>query len=132
MWPIMDEHKLIRRIPITNGHGEGIPKRRATRSDKGGTHKADPKHVYRLESDIPIPVKSPRGAAKAERTWGIAGAVRRMEVSQSFLIRCSDKDRQIKRNRITAAARTQNRRKGTSVKLVTRSVDGGIRVWRVA
>ncbi len=128
MWPIMDEHKLIRRIPITNGTGT----HRATRSDKGGTHKTDPKRtVYRLESDIPIPVRSPR-TARVERTWGIAGAVRRMEVSQSFLVRCSDKDRKIKRNRITAAARTQNQRKGTSIKLVTRSVEGGIRVWRVA
>ncbi len=131
MWPIMEEHKLVRRIPITNGTGT-----RAPRSDKGGTHKThktDPKRtVYRLESDIPIPVKSPRGAARVERTWGIAGAIRRMEVDQSFLVRCSDKDRTKKRNLITASARTQNQRKGTSVKLVTRSVEGGIRVWRVA
>ncbi len=120
MWPIMDEHKLIRRIPITNGtyrvHGEEAPKRT----------------VYRLEEGIPIPVKSPRGVAKAEHTWGVAGAIRRMDVGQSFLVRCSDKDREKKRSSIAAAARTRNQRKGTSVKLVTRSVEGGIRVWRVA
>ncbi len=128
MWPIMDEHKLIRRIPITNGMGT-----HATRSDKGGTHKTDPKRtIYRLEEGIPIPAKSPRGVTRVERTWGVGGAIRRMEVDQSFLVRCSDKDKTKKRNLITASNRTRNQRKGTSVKLVTRSVDGGIRVWRVA
>ncbi len=123
MWPIMDEHKLVRRIPITNGtHPPRATKRQLKRT------------TYRLEGNIPIPPVT-RPAEYRERTpntWGVLGAIRRMQVDQSFMVRCSEKERQKTRSAITSAVWTHNRRYSTSVKLVTRQVDGGIRVWRIA
>ncbi len=121
MWPIMDEHKLVRRIPITNGTGT----HRAPRSDKGGKHNTS-NTVYRIESDIPIPPRS-----QPNRDGGLMAALRRMEIGQSFFVPAAAKEKTRRQANLSGMARSI-RDKGNPIKVVTRQIAGGVRVWRVA
>lgn len=83
--------------------------------------------MYQIEYDIPLPTDR-RGGAPT--TYPLAT----MRVGGSFLVPCDPVTPEDRRRVSAAVAGYTARRKtaGDPVKFVTRTVDGGLRVWRTA
>jgi hypothetical protein len=82
-----------------------------------------------LESGIAIPeVKRPG------RTGGngrYSSTLKAMRVGQSFKVECSKEDIDKTRSSICSEVSRLRERDNMRIKCVTRSIDGGLRVWRV-
>ena len=83
--------------------------------------------TFKIEKGIPIPPKAERGGNSAGRLgiypW------KEMEVGDSFFIPAKDRgDAKIIQLRVGSAAKNQWQNHGRVI--VTRSLPGGIRVWR--
>lgn len=74
--------------------------------------------AYEIEGDIPLPKKASRGANAKYPFASLA-------VGQSFLARDG------KTNCLSACARAWAKRNGAAARFAVRTVDGGVRVWRV-
>jgi hypothetical protein len=78
--------------------------------------------TYQIEKDVSIPSVLGRG-----RTPSMAMVtLRQMGVGDSFLVPCADGERRIVQTNIVGSA------KRVGIRTTTRSVAGGLRVWRLA
>lgn len=77
-------------------------------------------HTFKVENDIPIPGG---GSSKS----GFAAAIRNLKIGQSVLNNKSSSP-----GSISAQAASVAFRAGDGRRYVTRTVEGGTRVWRVA
>jgi len=71
-----------------------------------------------IEKGIPIPQK------RGRHGW-ISCLIKKMEIGDSFFVTCDDK----KARSVRTSVRIRSR--ALQIPCTTRSVDGGIRVWRV-
>ena len=78
--------------------------------------------AYQIDRGIPMPPPC-RGAA-AKYPW------REMEVGESFFVEASAKDAVVIRSRVRSAGYSQRLAHGT--RFTVRTVEGGVRVWRIA
>ena len=75
--------------------------------------------VFNIETGIQIPS---RGGGRAKYPWS------RLEIRQSFIVPCDEWERERTFNTLTSCKRNAERR---GKKFTMRSVDRGIRVWRI-
>lgn len=73
--------------------------------------------TYELEDDVPLPPK----AAQERYPWS------QMEVGQSFMVESDDPKKAMER--VRGAASNRARKHGETFAL--RTVEGGVRVWRI-
>lgn len=71
---------------------------------------------YEIENNIPIPWKNRKERIKFTTT------LKKLEIGQSFFC---------KKNRNTVSTLMTREKKKTGKSFTTRSMDGGIRVWRI-
>ena len=77
--------------------------------------------MYKVEKDVPIPENVSRGS-KSKYPWD------EMEVGDSFFVADADK----RKKKSISATISQHRKLNKNFgRFVTRSIDGGLRVWRV-
>lgn len=77
-------------------------------------------NIPEINDDIPLPPPGSSGGRKPIWPWKV------MEIGESFLM---PEDRIATNSAVRAASRAG---KGTGRKFATRSVEGGVRVWRVS
>lgn len=73
-----------------------------------------------IEKDVPLP------ESHSSHRGGLSGALRKMEVGDSILLK--DKSQHF----ISAAGQTVAMRENDGRKYMTRTVEGGVRIWRVS
>lgn len=85
---------------------------------------------YEIERGVPIPAMT-RPKSYKRNPNSRMGAVRRLSVGDSFFEACAPDAAKSLQMCLSACARVIHARDGVKIKLVTRSVEGGVRVWRV-
>lgn len=78
---------------------------------------------FQIEKNVPMPEGRGRPSAYP---WA------EMQVNDSFFIEVDAASKTEVQNRTSASARMYRQKVGNGFKVATRSVDGGLRVWRVS
>lgn len=79
---------------------------------------------YKIEKNIPIP--------RAKTCTVSLFPWEKMEIGDSFLIKCENNKKMInhKRSSVRSSISTFNKKHNANIKIITRNIDGNLRVWR--
>jgi hypothetical protein len=84
--------------------------------------------MYQIDTDIPLPARTNPNAGATPSVYPLAD----MLVGDSFFVPCDSVTIADRRRVSAATAGFTRRRKDSGIKFSIRTVDGGLRVWRVA